>query len=351
MARIDAPDGRRDPDVEGIELRLRAARDEGEGLVHDLVARDAARAPEAFRDRDRSRGEAVLDAAVIGEELPEGRDRGRGQAAGGQVVQRAAEVGVAARTEQEIEDPARGAILADLLRERVLMEIDEDQDALPAAHRHDGRDAVEVAAVEPSRLGLERAPVDGQAQEVEAEGGHACGVAGVEDRDVLERRTAVGKGHVEDAPSPGVHAAEGDLTALLFTRAAVDDGAPPAVERGAGVDGDEEEHQEHGDMAAHLGVLYRARRSLAMPAVAAGCFASEWRVNPNRFPRNAFPKETSPMRKMREAVIVATARTGLAKSFRGSFNKTRPDDMAAHCIKALLPKVQQPDPEDNDVVV
>ena len=40
------------------------------------------------------------------------------------------------------------------------------------------------------------------------------------------------------------------------------------------------------------------------------------------------------MRKMREAVIVATARTGLAKSFRGSFNQTRPDDMAAHCIKA-----------------
>ena len=31
----------------------------------------------------------------------------------------------------------------------------------------------------------------------------------------------------------------------------------------------------------------------------------------------------------REAVIVATARTGLAKSFRGSFNLTRPDDMAA----------------------
>ena len=29
---------------------------------------------------------------------------------------------------------------------------------------------------------------------------------------------------------------------------------------------------------------------------------------------------------MREAVIVASSRTPLAKSFRGSFNLTRPDD-------------------------
>ena len=57
------------------------------------------------------------------------------------------------------------------------------------------------------------------------------------------------------------------------------------------------------------------------------------------------------MRKMREAVIVATARTGMAKSFRGSFNQTRPDDMAAHCIKALLQKVPQLDPKEIDDVV
>ena len=57
------------------------------------------------------------------------------------------------------------------------------------------------------------------------------------------------------------------------------------------------------------------------------------------------------MRKMREAVIVATARTGMAKSFRGSFNQTRPDDMGAHCIKALLQKVPQLDPKEIDDVV
>src|SRR5439155_288719 len=35
---------------------------------------------------------------------------------------------------------------------------------------------------------------------------------------------------------------------------------------------------------------------------------------------------------MREAVIVASSRTPLAKSYRGSFNMTRPDDLAAHMI-------------------
>ncbi|HWP64490.1 MAG TPA: acetyl-CoA C-acyltransferase [Candidatus Limnocylindria bacterium] len=54
---------------------------------------------------------------------------------------------------------------------------------------------------------------------------------------------------------------------------------------------------------------------------------------------------------MRDAAIVATARTGLAKSFRGSFNKTRPDDLAAHCIKAALAKVPQLDPHEIDDVV
>ena len=44
---------------------------------------------------------------------------------------------------------------------------------------------------------------------------------------------------------------------------------------------------------------------------------------------------------MREAVVVASSRTPLAKSFRGSFNLTRPDDLAAHCIKDVLRKTPQ----------
>ena len=39
---------------------------------------------------------------------------------------------------------------------------------------------------------------------------------------------------------------------------------------------------------------------------------------------------------MRNAVIVDSVRTGLAKSFRGGFNNTRADNMTAHIINALL---------------
>ncbi len=53
----------------------------------------------------------------------------------------------------------------------------------------------------------------------------------------------------------------------------------------------------------------------------------------------------------REAVIVASQRTGLAKSFRGSFNLTRPDDMAAHCVKAVMQKVPQLDGKEIEDVV
>src|SRR5216117_989878 len=54
---------------------------------------------------------------------------------------------------------------------------------------------------------------------------------------------------------------------------------------------------------------------------------------------------------MREAVIVASSRTPLAKSFRGSFNLTRPDDFAAHCIKDVLGKVPQLDPTEVEDVI
>src|SRR6204780_5698667 len=54
---------------------------------------------------------------------------------------------------------------------------------------------------------------------------------------------------------------------------------------------------------------------------------------------------------MREAVIVASSRTGLAKSFRGSFNMTRPDDLAAHCIKDVLKKTPKLDPSEIEDVI
>ena len=54
---------------------------------------------------------------------------------------------------------------------------------------------------------------------------------------------------------------------------------------------------------------------------------------------------------MREAVIVASCRTPLAKSHRGSFNMTRPDDLAAHCIRHVLSKVPDLDAEEIEEVV
>ena len=55
---------------------------------------------------------------------------------------------------------------------------------------------------------------------------------------------------------------------------------------------------------------------------------------------------------MRDVVVVDSVRTGLAKSFRGTFNLTRPDDMVAHCIDALLDRNPAIDPaEVEDVIV
>ncbi len=54
---------------------------------------------------------------------------------------------------------------------------------------------------------------------------------------------------------------------------------------------------------------------------------------------------------MREAVVVASSRTPLAKSFRGSFNMTRPDDQLAHCIKDVLRKTPQVDHSEIEDVI
>lgn len=54
---------------------------------------------------------------------------------------------------------------------------------------------------------------------------------------------------------------------------------------------------------------------------------------------------------MREAVIVASRRTPLAKSGRGSFNLTRPDDLAGHAIKQVLATTPQLDAAEIEEVV
>jgi acetyl-CoA C-acetyltransferase len=54
---------------------------------------------------------------------------------------------------------------------------------------------------------------------------------------------------------------------------------------------------------------------------------------------------------MREAVVVATARSPLAKSFRGSLNMTRPDDLAAHCLRAVLERASGVNPAEVEDVI
>src|SRR6202035_2104491 len=54
---------------------------------------------------------------------------------------------------------------------------------------------------------------------------------------------------------------------------------------------------------------------------------------------------------MREAVVVASSRTPLAKSYRGAFNMTRPDDLAAHCIHRVLARAPQIDAAEIEEVI
>ncbi len=54
---------------------------------------------------------------------------------------------------------------------------------------------------------------------------------------------------------------------------------------------------------------------------------------------------------MREAVIVSTARTGLAKAYRGSFNNTMPTQMGGHAIKHAVERAGIDGAEVGDVIM
>jgi acetyl-CoA acetyltransferase family protein len=54
---------------------------------------------------------------------------------------------------------------------------------------------------------------------------------------------------------------------------------------------------------------------------------------------------------MREAFIVASSRTPLAKSHKGSFKDTRPDELAAHAIRHVLSKVPSLDAAEVEEVI
>ena len=54
---------------------------------------------------------------------------------------------------------------------------------------------------------------------------------------------------------------------------------------------------------------------------------------------------------MRNVVIVDSVRTGLAKSHRGGFNMTRPDEMLAHIIDAMLDRNPDMPPEEVEDII
>jgi len=54
---------------------------------------------------------------------------------------------------------------------------------------------------------------------------------------------------------------------------------------------------------------------------------------------------------MREAVVVASSWTALAKAFRGSFNLSRPEDLAAHVSRRLGQNSKLAAKEIEDVVL
>ncbi len=56
-------------------------------------------------------------------------------------------------------------------------------------------------------------------------------------------------------------------------------------------------------------------------------------------------------RKMRDAVIVSTARTGLAKSWRGAFNMTHGATLGGHVVRHAIERAQLDPAEVDDVVI
>jgi len=54
---------------------------------------------------------------------------------------------------------------------------------------------------------------------------------------------------------------------------------------------------------------------------------------------------------MREAVVVSSVRTGMAKSYRGSFNATRPDDLLSHALDAAMKRVAKLDKAEVEDVI
>jgi len=112
--------------------------------------------------------------------------------------------------------PQRRTVLADVLGVGVLVEVEEDEKAGVGGALDGVVDAREIGLVVVALRRLDAAPVDRQAQQVEAELAHTNAVGRGQRRDLLEGDAAVVEGDVEDTVDPGVDAAEErDATVLV----------------------------------------------------------------------------------------------------------------------------------------
>src|SRR5262249_39208379 len=116
-----------------------------------------------------------------------------------------------------------------------------------AAGANDRRDAIEVRRVVAAALGLEPAPADGQAKEVEAELLYLRRITVVEDGDRLERQPAIGERRGEESRQPGGEPAQRHVAPVRIEERSAANPQQPTVEGprgGAEADDDEQQRRE-----------------------------------------------------------------------------------------------------------
>src|SRR5690242_5820093 len=103
-------------------------------------------------------------------------------------------------------------------------------------------------------------------------------------------------------------------------------------------------------------VIWKASRAIRIPTTPSGVRRRCWqnsrptaRRSIEHAPRAA--QSATQERTMTDAVIVSTARTGLAKSWRGGFNLTHGATLAAHVIKHALERAKVEGGEVDDVML
>ena len=97
-------------------------------------------------------------------------------------------------------------------------------------------------------------------------------------------------------------------------------------------------------------VLYALRRFAAQPVRRSRRLAAGTTAGAPRLPRQDLQRFSGRETDMSDAVIVATARTPLCKSWRGAFNMTHGATLGAHVVRAALTRARLEPAEAEDIV-